>query len=149
MKIQKIIFPALLGMLSSVALADDCSTTINATDAMQFDKTAITVGKACKKYTVNLVHTGKAAKNVMGHNWVLSKTDDAQPIATDGISAGLDNNYLKAGDARVIASTKVIGGGENTSVSFPVDKLSKTGSYTFFCSFPGHIALMKGTLKLE
>ena len=152
MKIQKLIFPALFAILScstGLALADECSTTINATDAMQFDKTAIVVGKACKKYTVNLAHTGKSAKTVMGHNWVLSKTEDAQPIATDGISAGIDNNYLKAGDTRIIASTKVIGGGETTSVSFPVDKLSKTGSYTFFCSFPGHIAIMKGTLKLE
>ena len=152
MKIKNFILPALFFTFSSVtslALADECSITINGTDAMQYDKTAITVGKSCKKFTVNLAHIGKSAKNVMGHNWVLSKTDDAQPIATDGISAGIDNNYLKPGDTRIIASTKVIGGGETTSVSFPLDKLSKTGSYTFFCSFPGHIAIMKGTLKLE
>ncbi len=33
-----------------------------------------------------------------------------------------------------------------TTVSFPTSKLSKGADYTFFCSFPGHWAMMKGTL---
>lgn len=84
----------------------------------------------------------------MGHNWVLSKADDAKAIASDGIAAGVDNQYVKAGDDRVIAFTKLIGGGETTSVTFPVSKLTAGGAYTFFCSFPGHIALMQGSLSL-
>jgi azurin len=49
-------------------------------------------------------------------------------------------------DARIIAHTKLIGGGETTTVSFPTAKLKKGGDYTFFCSFPGHWAQMKGKL---
>lgn len=149
MKIKHVLCPALIALIPGFAMADDCAVTVTGNDAMQFDTKAITVGKACTKFTVNLKHSGKLAKNVMGHNWVLSKTEDVQAIATDGVSAGLDNHYLKAGDTRVIAFTKVIGGGETTSVSFPLDKVTKGGSYTFFCSFPGHVALMKGTLTRE
>jgi azurin len=149
MNIKHFVLPALLSLASSVALADDCAVTIGGNDAMQFDKKTIVVGKACKKFTVTLNHTGKLAKNVMGHNWVLTKSEDTQPVATDGMAAGLDKNYLKADDVRVIAATKIIGGGESTSVEVPVSKLTKGAAYTYFCSFPGHVSLMKGTLTVE
>ncbi|MNR67194.1 Azurin [compost metagenome] len=55
---------------------------------------------------------------------------------------------MKKDDARVIAHTKVIGGGQSDSVTFDVSKLAAGTDYTYFCSFPGHFALMKGTLKL-
>jgi azurin len=35
-----------------------------------------------------------------------------------------------------------------TSVTFPASKVSKGESYTYFCSFPGHNALMKGTFSI-
>ncbi|RYY77174.1 MAG: azurin [Gammaproteobacteria bacterium] len=148
MNIKYFVLPALLSLASSVAFADDCAATIGANDAMQFDKKAITIGKACKKFTVTLNHTGKLAKNVMGHNWVLTKTEEAQAVATDGVAAGVDKNYLKEGDARIIAASKLVGGGESATVDIPVAKLAK-GTYTYFCSFPGHISLMKGTLTVE
>ena len=149
MKIKHLIFPALLALASGSAFADDCAITVGANDAMQFDKKAIVVSKACKKFTVTLNHTGKLAKNVMGHNWVLTKTADSQGVATDGVAAGVDKDYLKPGDARVIAATKLLGGGESASIEVPVAKLNRQDSYTFFCSFPGHIGLMKGTFTLE
>lgn len=149
MKIKHLLIPAFIALTSGVAMADDCAVTVTGNDSMQFDNKAITIPKACTKFTVTLKHSGKLAKNVMGHNWVLSKTEDAQPVATDGISAGVDKDYLKAGDARIIAHTKLIGGGESTSVDLPLDKITKGGSYTFFCSFPGHIAMMKGTVTRE
>jgi azurin len=77
---------------------------------------------------------------------VLTKTADMQAVSTAGVSAGLDKDYLPAGDQRVIAHTKIIGGGESTSVKFKTSQLTKGGDYTFFCSFPGHSALMKGKL---
>jgi azurin len=149
MKIKHLLFPAIIALIPSFAMADECAVTVTGNDAMQFDVKAITIGKACKNFTVTLKHSGKLAKNVMGHNWVLSKTEDSQAIATDGLSAGVDKDYLKAGDTRIIAHTKVIGSGESTSVTLPLDKITKGGNYTFFCSFPGHIALMKGTLTRE
>lgn len=130
------------------AQADECTFALNSTDAMQFDQKAITVSKTCKEFTLKLTHTGKLPKTVMGHNWVLSTTADSKAVASDGIAAGADNQFVKAGDTRVIAFTKLIGGGETTSVTFPVSKLKAGEAYTYFCSFPGHIAIMQGTLTL-
>ena len=51
-------------------------------------------------------------------------------------------------DARVLASTKMIGGGESTKATFAGKALKAGGEYSFFCSFPGHEGLMHGTVKL-
>ena len=128
--------------------AADCAVEIEGNDAMQFNKAAIAVPASCKEFTVKLKHAGKLPKTSMGHNWVLAKTADVQGVANDGIPAGAAKDYVKEGDARVIAHTKLIGGGESDSVKFPTAKLKAGESYTYFCSFPGHSALMKGTLTL-
>src|SRR3546814_8518866 len=105
------------------------------------------ISKSCKTFTINLKHTGKLAKNIMGHNVVIAKTADMKAIDADGMKAGLASDYIKPGDARVVAHSKVIGGGESTSFTVPVAKLGV--GYSFFCSFPGHSALMKGTVTLR
>ena len=128
--------------------AVNCAVEIEGNDAMQFNKSSIEVSKTCKQFTVTLKHAGKLPKTAMGHNWVLGKTADVQAIAADGVAAGIDQQYLKPQDSRVIAHTKVLGPGESDRVTFAVDKLKAAESYTFFCSFPGHSAIMKGTLKL-
>ncbi|AQZ35142.1 azurin [Pseudomonas sp. LPH1] len=139
---------ALLGLASTPLLAAECAVDVESTDRMTFNTQAISVSKSCKTFTVNLKHTGSLPKTAMGHNWVLSKTADMPGVATDGISAGPDASYLKAGDERVIAHTDLIGGGESTSVTFDVSKLAAGEDYSFFCSFPGHYSLMKGSLAL-
>jgi azurin len=145
--IRKLLAASAILFASSSAFAA-CSVDIEGNDAMQFNVKSIEVAKTCKQFTVNLKHPGKLAKNVMGHNWVLTTTADMQGAATDGMAAGLPNEYVKVGDTRVIAHTKVIGAGETTSVTFDVSKLAADGDYSYFCSFPGHWAIMKGTLKL-
>ena len=139
---------ALIGLASTPLLAAECAVDVESTDQMTFNTQAISVSKSCKTFTVNLKHTGSLPKTAMGHNWVLSKTADMPGAATDGISAGPDASYLKAGDERVIAYTDLIGGGESTSVTFDVSKLAAGEDYSFFCSFPGHYSLMKGSLAL-
>ncbi|HSX52234.1 MAG TPA: azurin [Cellvibrio sp.] len=148
MKKYALALSAVLLAGAQFAQADECSFTLNSNDAMQFDQKSITVNKTCKEFTLNLVHTGKLPKTVMGHNWVLATTADSKAVASEGMAAGADKDYVKADDARVIAHTKLIGGGETTSVTFPVSKLTAGTEYTYFCSFPGHIALMQGTLSL-
>lgn len=133
---------------SGPLLAAECAITVDSTDQMTFDTKDITVSKSCKTFTVKLTHSGSLPKNVMGHNWVLSKDADMRGVASDGMTAGLDADYLKPADSRIIAHTKMIGAGESDSVKFDVSKLSAGEQYAFFCSFPGHIAMMKGTLKL-
>lgn len=137
-----------VALLSTPALAATCETEIEGNDALQFNKSSIAVPQSCKQFAVKLRHTGKMPKTAMGHNWVLTRTSDYQGAATDGIAAGLAKNYVTTGDARVIAHTRVIGGGETDLVGFDTAKLKAGESYTFFCSFPGHSGVMKGTLSL-
>ncbi|AHF65732.1 azurin [Pseudomonas cichorii] len=147
--IRKLVAISLLTLASGQLLAAECSTTVDSTDQMMFNTKAIEIDKSCKTFTVNLTHSGSLPKNVMGHNWVLSKTADSQAIATDGLSVGIDKGYLKEGDTRIIAHTKLIGAGETDSVTFDVSKLDPAEKYQFFCSFPGHISMMKGTVTLK
>lgn len=147
--LTSVLLASLLSGFAGTAFAQSCSADIEVGDTIQYSTDVIVVDKRCQDFTVNLTHTGKLAKNVMGHNWVLSRAEDVQGIATDGMQAGLENNYIKSGDTRVIAHTEVIGGGEKTSVTFPVTKLDPKTVYTFFCSFPGHWSIMRGTLSVK
>lgn len=148
MMLRNVALLAVLGLASTPLLAAECSVDVESTDQMTFNTQAISVSKSCKTFTVNLKHTGSLPKTAMGHNWVLSKTADMPGISNDGIAAGPDASYIKAGDERVIAHTDLIGGGESTSVTFDVSKLAAGEDYSFFCSFPGHHAMMKGSVKL-
>ncbi len=139
-----------LGAAGAAHAADSCSANLEGNDAMRYNVANIDVPRSCASFTINLKHTGKLARNVMGHNVVVARTADMAGIDADGMKAGLAADYIKADDARVIAHSKVVGGGESTSVSFPVARLTAAGApLSFFCSFPGHSALMKGTLTLK
>lgn len=145
----KLVAVSLLTLASGQLLAAECKVTVDSTDQMSFNTKEITIDKSCKTFTVNLTHSGNLPKNVMGHNWVLSKAADMVGITTDGMAAGIDKNYLKDGDTRIIAHTKIIGAGEKDSVTFDVSKLTAGESYQFFCSFPGHSSMMKGAVVLK
>lgn len=138
----------LLLLLVGQASWAECNVTISAGDGLAYDRNTIEVERGCETVTVTLKHTGQLPKNAMGHNWVLSTADDFNGIAQDGMAAGLENNYLQPGDERVIAHTEIVGGGEESSVTFSLAGLSAS-EYTFFCSFPGHWAAMKGVLKIN
>lgn len=133
---------------TNAAFAADCAIDIDGTDAMQFSVKEIDVAKTCKDFTINLKHSGALPKAAMGHNVVIAKSTDQQGVLADGATAGLDHDYVKTDDARVIAHTKIIGAGETASVTFAPSKLAG-GDYVFFCSFPGHAAIMKGAIKLN
>ena len=96
-----------------------CKVEISGNDAMQYDKKELSVAADCAQVEVTLKHSGKLPAQAMGHNWVLAKTAD----------------------------TKIVGGGQSTSVTFPTSALKKGEAYTFFCTFPGHSAIMKGAFK--
>ncbi|MDD2053262.1 azurin [Pseudomonas putida] len=145
----KVVAVSLLTLASGQLLAAECKVDVDSTDQMSFNTKEITIDKSCKTFTVNLTHSGNLPKNVMGHNWVLSKAADMVGITTDGMAAGIDKNYLKDGDTRIIAHTKIIGAGEKDSVTFDVSKLTAGESYQFFCSFPGHSSMMKGAVVLK
>ena len=129
------------------AHADPCQLEISGNDQMQYDRHELWVSDACTEVTLTLHHSGKLPKEAMGHNWVLVNGPDLDAVANAGMNAGLPNNYVAAGDQRVLAHTKVVGGGETTSVTFPTSVLKKGGDYKYLCTFPGHHATMRGTFK--
>ena len=126
-----------------------CKLEITGNDAMQYDKKELTSPRTAPRSNSRCTHTGKLPAQSMGHNWVLVKTDDLAAVANAGMSAGLANNYLKHGDARVIAHTKIVGGGESDTVTFPTSALKKGGDYKYLCTFPGHNAIMKGDVQVR
>ena len=137
-------------LMCFTAYAEDCAIDVAVGDTLTFTPASIDISKsACSSVTVNLKHSGKIAKAAMGHNWVLAKTADAQGLAQAGWSVGLDNDYLPANDDRTIVSTKIIGGGESTTVTFSTSELDVGGAYEFFCSFVGHYFAMKGVFKVN
>ncbi|AWV06386.1 hypothetical protein C9I47_0664 [Lysobacter maris] len=136
-------------MAATPASADPCAATIESTDAMQYTVHELSVPASCKTFTVTLKHTGKLPKTVMGHNFVLGRSADIDAINRDGMAAGAANDYVKPADARVIASSKVIGGGETTTIAIPVARLDAGERYTYTCTFPGHSAVMRGSLALK
>lgn len=131
----------------TTAATASCETTISGDDAMKFDTATINVSKACPEYTIHLKHVGTKPKAMMGHNVVITSEADMQGVVADALVAGPDHDYLKADDSRVIVHTDLIGGGEETSVTFDPTKLAD-GSYKFFCTFPGHAGTMKGDVVL-
>jgi azurin len=138
----------IIATVSLESIAADCEQVIEGNDALQFNSKTMTVSASCETVTVTLKHTGQLPANIMGHNWVLTKSSDFMPVAQAGGSAGLDNNYVPQNDSRVIAYSKIIGGGESTTVTFSASDLSSNENYTFFCSFPGHYAIMQGSLTV-
>ena len=132
--------------LARMAAADVCHIAIEATDQMRYEEQTLPVASDCSEVEVTLRNTGRLPANVMGHDWVLTKTSDVSAVANAGMSAGAANNYQKPGDQRIIASTRIIGGGESATVRFSLGLLAPKESYTYFCSAPGHAGIMKGRL---
>lgn len=133
-------------LFSSQAEAKSCTVTVEVRDALEFSLKEITVDSSCESFSLTLKHVGKMPASSMGHNWVLTSTADFEGAVRDGQASGADNNFVKPGDERVLAATKVIGGGKETTVSFDPSILEPGGDYTFFCSFPAHFVLMRGKL---
>lgn len=118
---------------------------IESTDQMKFNKSEIVV-KSGETITLVLKHTGKLPVQAMGHNLViLQRGTDIPTFARTAMNAKT-TNYVPVNSPQVIASTKVIGGGQTTSITFNVPA---KGIYDFICSFPGHFSMMKGKFIVE
>ena len=93
-------------VLVSVAAQAACSVNLTGNDAMQLSSKQITVPKTCQEFTIHYKNIGKLPKASMGHNVVVSKVSDMKGVLSDGIKAGLAQDYVKAGDSRVLAKTR-------------------------------------------
>lgn len=131
------------------ALARNCAVAIEADDLMTFNLKTIRVPGDCAQLRVTLKHVGRMPATVMGHNWVLAETRHHRDLGLAGGRMKITDSFLPRDDARVIAHTPVIGGGQSVEVVFSTARLRKGGDYTYFCSFPGHWNMMKGRLVFE
>ena len=147
--IRKIAATAFLALACcGIAQGQECTQVIEGNDLIQFNVPELRVSADCGEVTITLRHAGQLAANVMGHNWVLTTTADYMPLATVAATAG-PPEYIPAGDPRIIAATGMVGGGEETSVTFSLSGIEAGGDYTYFCSFPGHYILMNGKFVIE
>ena len=144
MTILRLLGAALLLAAGTAAYADPCKVSIESNDMMQFNVRELAVPGDCAEVEVTLHHAGKLASTVMGHDWVLAKETDVSGVVNAGLAAGAARGYLPQGDARIIAATKVIGGGESATVKFTTTALTPGARYAFFCTSPGHSTVMKG-----
>ncbi len=130
---------------TTVQAQDKVEITIESNDRMQFDLSEIKV-EAGQTVVLTLKHVGKLPKAAMGHNWVLLK--QGVDIQTFGAAASkaAGNEYIPEGTDDVIVHTKLIGGGQETTIEFTAPE---AGTYDYICSFPGHYAMMKGQLIVE
>ena len=122
--------------------------TITGNDTMQFDKREFTV-KSGEKVELEFKNIGKLPKIAMGHNLVIlkkgiSSLNFGQKVMSLGASA---TNALPEGSMEdVIAATKLLGPGENETLTFTAPE---PGDYQFVCSFPGHFAMMRGIMVVK
>ena len=114
---------------------------LNSYDNMMYDKKTIEV-KYGKNIRLTLNHKGKIGKEFMGHNFVLLKKGVNVDEFAKKATLAKSNDYIPNSD-ETIAFTKMLGGGESTTISFMAPD---AGTYTYICSFPGHYMIMRGEL---
>ena len=121
------------------------NVVLTADDFMQFNKKEIRV-KAGQKVKLTLRHIGKMDVKIMGHNVVILK----QNVNLNGFAMAAatfrDNEYIPVDTEDVLVHTKMIGGGQTTTIEFDAPE---QGTYDFLCSFPGHYGMMKGKFIVE
>ena len=127
----------------------DQIVTITGDDKMMYATTSFEV-KAGTKVKVTLKNVGLIPKIAMGHNFVLLKKGETafgfgpQVVANGGNHA---NDFIPTkGKEKILASTKMLGPGEEDSVIFTAPE---SGEYEYLCTFPGHFALMRGKMIVK
>ncbi len=134
-----------LAFTTTVIAQDKVEITIESNDRMQFDLSEIKV-EAGQTVVLTLKHVGKLPKAAMGHNWVLlTQGTDIQEFGS-AASKFANNEYIPEDTDNVIVHTKLIGGGQETTIEFTAPE---AGTYDFICSFPGHYGMMKGKFIVE
>ena len=123
---------------------NDFRVILNSFDNMIYDKNKIEVNSG-KNIILTLNHKGKVSKEFMGHNFVLLKKGvNVDEYAKKAVLAK-SNDYIPNSD-EAIAYTKMLGGGESTTISFLAPE---AGIYTYICTFPGHYMMMRGELIVK
>ena len=146
---MKIFFTMICGLiLAKRVFASNCEIKIEGSDMMKYNVAEITLDTSCKQTKISLKHAGKLPINAMGHNVVIVEEKNLSKITQQiNFSLGVEKGYLPKSED-IIYISAMVGGGDTTELEMDMSKLDKTKSYVFFCSFPGHWALMRGKIKI-
>ncbi|MCY4380743.1 MAG: azurin [Proteobacteria bacterium] len=125
-----------------------CAQTVTADDMMKLSTKNLTVQASCQTFKLTLKHTGKMAATQMGHNLVITESAKMSEVVKAGLKAGPTKGYIPD-SPDVLVSTKLLGGGEETTVEFSPEVLANKKDLVFFCLFPGHFSMMKGQVTVE
>ncbi|EXJ16467.1 azurin [Imhoffiella purpurea] len=139
----------IIGLALAGHASAGCDLSIEAGDAMQYSRNALIADAGCERIRVTLSHTGRLSRDLVGQNWVLARTADIKGVAQDGFAAGIEHDFVAPGDARVLAATPLLGGGERATVEIPRSRLLPGEEYSYFCTFPGSWLVMRGRLRLR
>jgi azurin len=117
-------------------------------DTMKFSIVEIRA-KAGERLSVTLVNQGATPKFSMGHNWVLLTPNADVDAFLNAAGEAATTEYVPAAKrAEILASTKLLGPGEQDTATFAAPPAA--GRYPFLCSFPGHAQVgMRGVLIVE
>ena len=110
-------------------------------DALKFSEAALS---AASGSSVTVTFNNGSAVNQ--HNWVLVQDGTKDAVATDGTAAGPAAAWIKPGDERVVASSKLLNPGDSEAVTFTAPA---AGTYQFVCTFPGHNFTMFGDFTVN
>lgn len=144
-----ILIACLLGIFSAVQAANAGNKIeITGNDTMQFNSKVFEVA-AGQEVTLVFKNLGKLPKAAMGHNVVVLKPgSDVMKFGGAAVAAAA-SEYIPQDGAfkdQIVAHTKLLGPGEEDTITFT---LPEAGVYPFLCSFPGHFALMNGTITAK
>ena len=121
---------------------------LTATDSLAFSMPKITA-KPGESLRIVLATKSMQPKATMAHNFVLLAPGiDASAFAMMAAMARA-TDYIPAGlKGKVLVATRLAGAGETVSADFKAP--TKPGTYTYICSFPGHVSGgMRGTLTVR
>lgn len=120
--------------------------TISAGDDMRFSVEAFTVA-AGDSVTITLQNTGALPKETFGHNFVLLRAGADVAAFTSAAAGARDTDFVPANrSADIVAHTRLLGPSESQTITFAAP--TEPGTYTFVCTFPGHAAMMRGTMTV-
>lgn len=114
---------------------------------MKFKETEFTVPADTE---VELIFDNTATSPSMQHNVIVLNESPGEAIFKEvgqaGVKAGATENYVPDHPA-VLAATGISKPGETVSVTFTTP--SETGDYGYVCTYPGHWAMMQGTMHVK
>jgi azurin len=122
--------------------------SITGSDSLAFSMPSITA-KPGESLRIVLGTKSMQPKATMAHNFVLlAPGTDASAFAMMAAMARSTEFIPAALKGKIIVATRLAGAGETVSADFKAP--TKPGTYTYICSFPGHVSGgMRGTLTVR